>query len=164
MKFYPKENDPRSDERSARLHARMIKKFLEGTQYNEDVNVARASTYVTWDYGKNKWCEVDHLMFHVLTEGSPNDTRQDLENRLCSDVAVFLNNFRIYSHAKIYVTTIDMEYPEWDYGKDKGVGKEDVKYYHTTLHVQECNSTDLAIREHDNKYYDLSGQDLLEVA
>jgi len=39
MQFYPKEKDPRMDERSARLHARMIKKFLEGTQYNDDVNV-----------------------------------------------------------------------------------------------------------------------------
>ena len=164
MNFYPKDKDPRMDERSARLHSRMIKKFLEDTQYNVDVNVARASTYVTWDYGKDKWCEVDHLMFHLLTEGSPNDTREDLENRLCSDIAVYLNNFKLYSHAKIYVTGIDMEYPEWDYGKDKGVGKEDVKYYHTTVHIQECNRTDLEIRDHDHNYYDLTGQDLLEVA
>ena len=160
MQFYPKENDPRMDERSARLHSRMIKKFLEDTQYNDDVNVARASTYVTWDYEKDKWCEVDHLMFHLLTVGKPGDTREDLENRLCSDVAVYLNNFKLYSHAKVYVTGIDMEYPEWDYGKDKG----DEKYYHTTLHVQECNRIDLAINDHNHKYYDLSDQDLLEVA
>ena len=164
MQWYHKDNDPRMDERSARLHSRMIKKFLEDTQYNLDVNVARASTDVTWDYGKKKWCEVDHLMFHLLTEGSPNDTREDLENRLCSDIAVYLNNFKLYKQAKVYVTTIDLEHPEWDYGKDKGVGKEDVKYYHTTLHIQECNATDLAIREHDHNFYDLTGQDLLEVA
>jgi hypothetical protein len=57
-----------------------------------------------------------------------------------------------------------MDHPEWDYGKDKGVGKEDVKYYHTTLHIQECNRIDMAIRDHDHKYFDLSGKDLLEVA
>jgi hypothetical protein len=164
MQWYHKDNDPRMDERSARLHSRMIKKFLEDTQYNLDVNVARASTDVTWDYGKKKWCEVDHLMFNLLTEGSPNDTREDLENRLCSDIAVYLNNFKLYKQAKVYVTTIDLEHPEWDYGKDKGVGKEDVKYYHTTVHIQECNATDLAIREHDHNFFDLTGQDLLEVA
>ena len=116
MKWYHKDNDPRMDERSARLHSRMIKKFLEDTQYNLDINVARASTDVTWDYGKKKWCEVDHLMFHLLTEGSPNDSREDLENRLCSDIAVYLNNFKLYKQAKVYVTTIDLEHPEWDYG------------------------------------------------
>ena len=142
----------------------MIKKHLVGQYYHDDVNVARASTYVTWDYGKKKWCEVDHLMFHLLTEGSPNDTREDLENRLCSDIAVYLNNFKLYKQAKVYVTTIDLEHPEWDYGKDKGVGKENVKYYHTTVHIQECNATDLAIREHDHNFFDLTGQDLLEVA
>ena len=169
MQFYPKDQDPRLDERSARFHARVLKEDLATLPFvlntcNRDINVARASTYVTWDYGKDKWCEVDHLMFHLLTEGSPNDTREDLENRLCSDIAVYLNNFKLYSHAKIYVTGIDMEYPEWDYGKDKGVGKEDVKYYHTTVHIQECNGIDLEIRDHNHKYYDLTGQDLLEVA
>jgi len=160
MQFYHKDNDPRMDERSARLHARMIKKALETWTYNEDVNVARASTHVTWDYGKKKWCEVDHLMFHVLTMGKPTDTRQQLEDRLCGDVARYLKNFSLYQNAKVYVTSIDMEYPEWDYGKDKG-GE---KYYQTTLHIQECNATDLAIREHDHDYYDLSGTNLLEVA
>ena len=160
MQYYHKDNDPRMDERSARLHARMIKKHLEAQTYNEDVNVARASTNVTWDYGKNKWCEVDHLMFHILTIGRPIDFRQDLEDRLCGDVAKYLKNFNLYKNAKVYVTTIDMEYPEWDYGKDMG----DKQYYHTTLHVQECNMTDLAIRDHDHDYYDLQGQDLLEVA
>ena len=58
------------------------------------------------------------------------------------------------------MTTMDMEYPEWDYGKDKG----DEKYYQTTLHVQECNATDLDIRDHDHDYYDLHGANLLEVA
>ena len=160
MQFYHKDNNPRMDERSARLHARMIKKALETWSYNEDVNVAKASTHVTWDYGKKKWCEVDHLMFHVLTVAQPTDTRQQLEDRLCGDVARYLNDFSLYQNAKVYVTSIDMEYPEWDYGKDKG----DEKYYHTTLHVQECNATDLAIREHDHDYYDLDGANLLEVA
>lgn len=162
MQWYHKGKDPRMDERSARLHARMIKGHLEAQTYNEDVNVARASTNVTWDYDKNKWCEVDHLMFHVLTVAKPTDTRDQLEDRLCGDVAKFLKNFSLYKHAKIYVTSMDMEYPEWDYGKDKSDDSE--KYYHTTLHVQECNMTDLAIRGHDYDYFDLQGQDLLEVA
>ena len=160
MKWYHKDNDPRMDERSARLHSRMIKKFLEDTQYNLDINVARASTDVTWDYGKKKWCEVDHLMFHVLTVAQPTDTRQQLEDRVCGDVAKYLKNFSLYKNAKIYVTTMDMEHPEWDYGKDNG-GE---KYYQTTLHIQECNMTDLAIRGHDHDYYDLGGENLLEVA
>ena len=160
MQFFHKDNDPRMDERSARLHARMIKKALETWSYNGDVNVARASTHVTWDYGKKKWCEVDHLMFHVLTVAQPTDTRQQLEDRLCGDVARYLKNFSLYQNAKVYVTSIDMEYPEWDYGKDKG----DEKYYQTTLHIQECNMLDLAIREHDHDYYDLDGANLLEVA
>ena len=165
MQWYHKDKDPRMDERSARLHARMIKKHLEAQFYHDDVNVARATTNVTWDYGKKKWCEVDHLMFHVLTVAhEPTDTRQQLEDRLCGDVAKYLKNFNLYQQAKIYVTTMDMEHPEWDYGKDKGVGKEDVKYYHTTVHIQECNRTDLEIRDHNHKYYDLTGQDLLEVA
>ena len=82
MQWYHKDKDPRMDERSARLHARMIKKHLVAQNYHDDVNVARASTYVTWDYGKKK----------------------------------------------------------------------------------ECNATDLAIREHDHDYYDLHGENLLEVA
>ena len=160
MQWYHKDKDPRMDERSARLHARMIKKHLVAQNYHDDVNVARASTYVTWDYGKKKWCEVDHLMFHVLTVAQPTDTRQQLEDRVCGDVAKYLKNFSLYKNAKIYVTTMDMEHPEWDYGKDKG----QTKYYHTTLHIQECNGTDLAIREHDHDYYDLHGENLLEVA
>ena len=161
MQWYHKDKDPRMDERSARLHARMIKKHLEAQFYHDDVNVARASTYVTWDYDKNKWCEVDHLMFHVLTVAhEPADTRQQLEDRVCGDVAKYLKNFSLYKSAKIYVTTMDMEHPEWDYGKDKG----QPKYYQTTLHIQECNATDLAIRGHDHDYFDLGGENLLEVA
>ena len=99
-------------------------------------------------------------MFHVLTIAQPTDTRQQLEDRVCGDVAKYLKNFSLYKSAKIYVTTMDMEHPEWDYGKDKG----QPKYYHTTLHIQECNATDLAIREHDHDYYDLHGENLLEVA
>jgi hypothetical protein len=160
MQFYPKDKDPRLDERSARLHSRMIKKHLEAQTYNDDVNVARATTYVTWDYGKEKWCEVDHHMFHLLTIGKPGETRQSLEDRLCGDVARYLKNFKLYQNAQVYVTGIDMEHPEWDYGKEKG----DEKYYHTTLHIRECNGTDLAIRNHEHDFYDLGDKNLLEVA
>ena len=75
-------------------------------------------------------------------------------------MAKYLKNFSLYKNAKIYVTSIDMEHPEWDYGKNKG----DEQYYHTTLHIQECNMVDLAIREHNHDYYDLNDKNLLKVA
>ena len=106
MQWYHKDKDPRMDERSARLHARMIKKHLVAQNYHEDVNVARASTYVTWDYDKKKWCEVDHLMFHVLTIAQPTDTRQQLEDRVCGDVAKYLKNFSLYKSVFFYIVNI----------------------------------------------------------
>ena len=84
MQFWPKDEDPRLDERSARFHARVMKGDLGTLPYvfdqaNRDINVARASTHVTWDREKEKWCEVDHLMltFYIncllYTSPSPRD-------------------------------------------------------------------------------------------
>jgi len=85
---------------------------------------------------------------------------------------------RYYKSAKVYCT-IDMFYPEdesiYDIikvpKKDRkkagwGIsGNEGEITYHVTLHVNECNSTDLAVYDEPNRgdYFDLSGKNL-EVA
>ena len=63
MQFWPKDQDPRLDERSARFHARVMKADLATLDYvynspsgHRDINIARATNYVTWDYGKDMWC------------------------------------------------------------------------------------------------------------
>ena len=66
MEFYPKDEDPRLDERSARFHARVMKGDLATLDYvfdqgNRDINIARASTYVTWDYDKDMWLSLIHI-------------------------------------------------------------------------------------------------------
>ena len=177
MQFYPKENDPRMDERSARLHSRMIKKFLEDTQYNDDVNVARASTYVTWDYAKDMWCEVDHLMMNFYIKAKTSETRDELEEKINRGVVELIKGPRYYEQAKVYCM-IDWDYPEDEsiYDLVKRPKKERNAYciegaegeitYHVTLHVQECNPTDLAIYDNEDRgdYFDLSGNNLEEVA
>ena len=180
MQFYPKDQDPRLDERSARFHARVLKEDLATLPFvlntcNRDINVARASTYVTWDYDKEKWCEVDHLMMNFYIKAKTSETRDELEDKINRGVVELLKGPRYYEQAKVYCM-IDMDYPEdesiYDIVK---VPKKDRKKagwcvsgnegditYHVTLHVQECNSTDLAI--YDNKdrgdFFDLSGNNL----
>ena len=180
MQFYPKDQDPRLDERSARFHARVLKEDLATLPFvldtcNRDINVARASTYVTWDYDKEKWCEVDHLMMNFYIKAKTSETRDELEDKINRGVVELLKGPRYYEQAKVYCM-IDMDYPEdesiYDIVK---IPKKDRKKagwcvsgnegditYHVTLHVQECNSTDLAI--YDNKdrgdYFDLSGNNL----
>ena len=70
MEFYPKDEDPRLDERSARFHGRVMKADLATLDYvfdqgNRDINVARATNYVTWDHDKDMWCEVDHSVSYT---------------------------------------------------------------------------------------------------
>jgi len=180
MQFYPKDQDPRLDERSARFHARVLKEDLATLPFvldtcNRDINVARASTYVTWDYDKEKWCEVDHLMMNFYIKAKTSETRDELEDKINRGVVELLKGPRYYEQAKVYCM-IDMDYPEdesiYDIVK---VPKKDRKKagwcvsgnegditYHVTLHVQECNATDLAI--YDNKdrgdFFDLSGNNL----
>ena len=180
MQFYPKDQDPRLDERSARFHARVLKEDLATLPFvldtcNRDINVARASTYVTWDYDKEKWCEVDHLMMNFYIKAKTSETRDELEDKINRGVVELLKGPRYYEQAKVYCM-IDMDYPEdesiYDIVK---IPKKDRKKagwcvsgnegditYHVTLHVQECNSTDLAI--YDNKdrgdFFDLSGNNL----
>ena len=179
MQFYPKDQDPRLDERSARFHARVLKEDLATLPFvlntcNRDINVARASTYVTWDYAKEMWCEVDHLMMNFYIQAKTSETRDELEDKINRGVVELLKGPRYYEQAKVYCM-IDMDYPEdesiYDIvkvpKKERRTGwcvsgKEGDIVYHVTLHVQECTATDLAI--YDNKdrgdFFDLSGNNL----
>ena len=99
MQFYPKDQDPRLDERTARFHGRVLKEDLATLPYvpdsqNRDINVARASTYVTWDHDKDMWCEVDHLMMNFYIKAKTTDTRDDLEDKINRDVVMLLKGPR----------------------------------------------------------------------
>ena len=178
MQFYPKDQDPRLDERSARFHGRVMKEDLATLPYvfdtcNRDINVARASTYVTWDYDKDMWCEVAHLMMNFSIKAKTTDTREYLEDKINRDVVMLLKGPRYYQQAKVY-SMIDMHYPEdesiYDLvkkpKKDRNAhgisGDEGEITYHVTLHVQECNNTDLAVYDDEGRgdFFDLSGKNL----
>jgi len=180
MQFYPKDQDPRLDERTARFHGRVLKEDLATLPYvpdtqNRDINVARASTYVTWDHDKDMWCEVDHLMMNFYIKAKTTDTRDDLEDKINRDVVMLLKGPRYYEQAKVYCT-IDMEYPEDESMYDiVKVPKKDRKKagwgitgdegditYHVTLHVQECNPMDLIVYDEADRgdFFDLSGKNL----
>ncbi len=179
MQFYPKEQDPRLDERTARFHARVLKEDLGTLDYvfnqgNRDINVARASTYVSWDYDKEMWCEVDHLMMTFYVKAKTTDTRDNLEDKINRDVVELLKGPRYYQQAKVYCL-IDMDYPEdesiYDIvkvpAKDRKTGwgisgKEGDITYHVTLHVQECNPTDLEVYDNEDRgdFFDIHGNNL----
>ena len=180
MQFYPKDQDPRLDERSARFHARVLKEDLATLPFvldtcNRDINVARATNYVTWDYDKEKWCEVDHLMMNFYIQARTSETREELEDKINRGVVELLKGPRYYEQAKVYCL-IDMNYPEdesiYDIVKVPKKkrkkagwsisGNEGDIVYHVTLHVQECNPTDLAIYDEKDRgdFFDLSGNNL----
>ena len=178
MEFYPKDKNPMLDERSARFHARVLKEDLATLPFvldtcNRDINVARASTYVTWDHDKEMWCEVDHLMMNFYIKAKTSETRQELEDKINRGVVELLKGPRYYEQAKVYCM-IDMHYPEdesiYDLvkkpKKDRNAhsisGQEGDVVYHVTLHVQECNPTDLTIYDNSNRgdFFDLSGNNL----
>jgi len=178
MEFYPKDKDPRLDERSARFHARVLKEDLATLPFvldtcNRDINVARATNYVTWDHDKEMWCEVDHLMMTFYIKAKTSETRQELEDKINRGVVELLKGPRYYEQAKVYCM-IDMHYPEdesiYDLvkkpKKDRNAhsisGQEGDVVYHVTLHVQECNPTDLTIYDNSNRgdFFDLSGNNL----
>ena len=180
MQFYPKDKDPRLDERSARFHGRVLKEDLATLPFvlntcNRDINVARATNHVTWDYGKDMWVEVDHLMMNFYIQAKTSETREELEDKINRGVVELIKGPRYYEQAKVYCM-IDMFYPEdesiYDIVK---VPKKDRKkagwcvsgdegdiVYHVTLHVQECNATDLAVYDEKNRgdFFDLSGNNL----
>ena len=178
MEFYPKDKNPMLDERSARFHARVLKEDLATLPFvlntcNRDINVARATNYVTWDHDKEMWCEVDHLMMTFYIKAKTSETRQELEDKINRGVVELLKGPRYYEQAKVYCM-IDMHYPEdesiYDLvkkpKKDRNAhsisGQEGDVVYHVTLHVQECNPTDLTIYDNSNRgdFFDLSGNNL----
>ena len=180
MQFWPKDENPMLDERSARFHARVMKGDLATLDYvfdqgNRDINVARATNYVTWDYDKDMWCEVDHLMMNFYIKAKTTDTREYLEDKINRDVVTLIKGPRYYEQAKVYCT-IDMNYPEdesiydivkvpkkdrkkagWSISGNEG----DITYF-VTLHIQECNPTDLIVYDDEGRgdYFDLSGKNL----
>ena len=178
MQFWPKDQDPRLDERSARFHARVMKSDLATLDYvfdqgNRDINVARASTYVTWDYDQDMWCEVDHLMMNFYIKAKTTDTREYLEDKINRDVVKLIKGPCYYKSAKVYCT-IDMDHPEdesiYDIVKRPKAernaycieGDEGDITYHVTLHIQECNPMDLIVYDEADRgnYFDLSGKNL----
>ena len=178
MDFYPKYKNPMLDERSASFHARVLKEDLATLPFvlntcNRDINIARATNYVTWDHDEEKWCEVDHLMMTFYIKAKTSETRQELEDKINRGVVELLKGPRYYEQAKVYCM-IDMHYPEdesiYDLvkkpKKDRNAhsisGQEGDIVYHVTLHVQECNRTDLTIYDNSNRgdFFDLSGNNL----
>ena len=180
MQFYPKDENPMLDERSARFHGRVLKEDLATLPFvlntcNRDINIARATNYVTWDYDKDKWCEVDHLMMNFYIKARTSETREELEDKINRGVVELLKGPRYYEQAKVYCM-IDMFYPEdesiYDIVKVPkkkrkkagwGIsGNEGDITYHVTLHVQECNNTDLAVYDQPGRgdYFDLNGKNL----
>jgi len=178
MEYYPKDKDPRLDERTARFHGRVLKEDLATLPYvpntpNRDINIARATNYVTWDYGKEMWSEVDHLMMNFYINAKTTDTREYLEDKINRDVVMLLKGPRYYEQAKVYCM-IDMHYPEdesiYDLVKKPkkerdahGIsGNEGDITYHVTLHVQECNNTDLAVYDDEGRgdFFNLHGENL----
>ena len=180
MQFNPKDKDPRLDERSARFHARVLKEDLATLPYvpntcNRDINIARATNYVTWDYDKKMWCETDHLMMNFYIQAKTTDTREELEDKINRDVVELIKGPRYYEQAKVYCM-IDMFYPEDEsiydivkVPKSKrkkagwGIsGNEGEITYHVTLHVQECNNMDLTIYDNVDRgdFFDLNGNNL----
>ena len=116
MQFYPKDQDPRLDERSARFHGRVLKEDLATLPFvlntcNRDINVARATNHVTWDYGKDMWVEVDHLMMNFYIQAKTSETREELEDKINRGVVELIKGPRYYEQAKVYCM-IDMNYPE----------------------------------------------------
>jgi hypothetical protein len=166
------------DERTARFHGRVLKEDLATLPFvlntcNRDINVARATNYVTWDHDEEMWCEVDHLMMTFYIKAKTSETRQELEDKINRGVVELLKGPRYYEQAKVYCM-IDMHYPEdesiYDLvkkpKKDRNAhsisGQEGDVVYHVTLHVQECNRTDLTIYDNSNRgdFFDLSGNNL----
>ena len=91
MEYLPREDDNRLDNRSARFHARVMKEDLAPLPYvpnttNRDINIARADNYVTWDYDKDMWCSVDHLMMHFYIKATTDQSREVLEDMINRDV------------------------------------------------------------------------------
>ena len=182
MEFLPREDDNRLDNRTARFHARVMKEDLATLPYvpntaNRDINIARADNYVTWDYGKDMWCSVDHLMMTFYIKATTDQSREVLEDMINRDVVRLIKGPRYYEQAKVYCM-IDMHYPEdesiYDLvkkpKKDRNAhsisGGEGEITYHVTLHIQECNNTDLAVYDNEGRgdYFDLHGTNLEEVA
>ena len=183
MQFYPKDQDPRLDERSARFHGRVLKEDLATLPFvlntcNRDINVARATNHVTWDYGKEMWVEVDHLMMNFYIQAKTSETREELEDKINRGVVELIKGPRYYEQAKVYCM-IDMFYPEdesiYDIvkkpKKDREAysisGNEGEVTYYVTLHIQECNAMDLIVYESRNKdgsergdYFNLHGTNL----
>ena len=178
MEFYPKDKNPMLDERTARFHGRVLKEDLATLPFvlntcNRDINIAIATNYVTWDHDEEKWCEVDHLMMTFYIKAKTSETRQELEDKINRGVVELLKGPRYYEQAKVYCM-IDMHYPEdesiYDLvkkpKKDRNAhsisGQEGDIVYHVTLHVQECNRTDLTIYDNSNRgdFFDLSGNNL----
>ncbi len=180
MEFYPKDKDPRLDDRGARFRARVLKEDLATLPYvlntpNRDINIQRASNYVSWDYDKDMWASVDHLMISLYIKAKTTDDRDFLEDKLCRDVVKLIKGPRYYEQAKVYCM-IDIDYPEdesiydivkkpkkeikqWSIEGDEG----DITY-NVTLHVQECNPTDLIVYDEKGRgdFFNLSGQNLEE--
>ncbi len=182
MEYLPREEDNRLDNRTARFHARVMKEDLATLPYvpntaNRDINIARADNYVTWDYGKDMWCSVDHLMMTFYIKATTDQSREVLEDMINRDVVRLIKGPRYYEQAKVYCM-IDMHYPEdesiYDLvkkpKKDRNAhsisGGEGEITYHVTLHIQECNNTDLAVYDNEGRgdYFDLHGTNLEEVA
>ena len=112
-------------------------------------------------------------MMNFYIKAKTSETRQELEDKINRGVVELLKGPRYYEQAKVYCM-IDMHYPEdesiYDLvkkpKKDRNAhsisGQEGDVVYHVTLHVQECNRTDLTIYDNSNRgdFFDLSGNNL----
>jgi len=165
MKFYPKEKDPRLDNRDARANGRKIKTDilnLDMTSSYYGVDIQRADNRVTWDYDKDKWCSRNEMMgsCHIIAkDGDVCDSNgyiKTAEHRFDQALAFICSG--IYKTAQIH-STIDWQYPVEKLGKGQSV-------YHIQFWIMEMgDSTDRAVYERGmkHKFFDLHDQPLLGV-
>ena len=166
MQFYPKDKDPRLDNRDARANGRKIKTDLMNLNIVSSyygVDIQRADNRVTWDYDKDKWCSRNEMMgsCHIIAEdGAVHDGNNYIKTaEHCFDKELAFICSGIYKKAQIH-STIDWQYPVEKLGKGRSV-------YHIQFWIMEMgDATDKAVYEKGmkHKFFDLHDQPLMEVA
>ena len=167
MQFYPKDKDPRLDNRVAQANGRRIKVGLLNSDLVSSyygVDIERANNHVTWDYDKDKWCSRDemmgscHIIVHKLEVRDKNDNASHIaENKLDKELAIICQD--IYKKAQIH-SMVSWENPVEKLGKGTMV-------YHVRWWVMEMgDSTDKVVYDKGikHRFFDMNDQSLLEVA
>ena len=167
MQFYPKNKDPRLDDRGARENGRKIKTGLLNLNIVSSyygVDIERASNQVTWDSDKDKWCSRDEMMgsCHIIADdkavfGSHGTIIKTAENRFDKELAFICSD--IYNKAQIH-SMIDWQHPAEKLAKGKSV-------YHIRWWIAEMgDNIEKAVFKKglEHRFFDKDEQNLLEIA